>query len=355
MFSCKPDYEMAQRRMDAFWANDMVERPLVNIVFDKPGADRRERPAYPSHMDYWLDIDYRAEEASRNMENQVFYADAMPVVFPNLGPEILSAWAGCRYHFGATTAWSEPCIFDWEKDSEKAVIDTDHFLFQKLVDYTNLLIERGKGKFIVGLSDFHPGGDHLAALRDPANLNIDLIENPELVKAKLASSYQEYFKVFDFFCNMLKSAGMPISTWTPLTAMDRMYVPSNDFSCMISTKMFEEFFLPGIADECRFYGKSIYHLDGPNALRHLDLLLEIKELNAVQWVPGAGHEDVSQWIPVYQKVLAAGKSVQIMHVRPADLDILMENLPAKGIWLCMRDVKDEYTAQEVMKKISRWK
>jgi hypothetical protein len=41
------------------------------------------------------------------------------------------------------------------------------------------LFKAGEGHFIVGLTDFHSGGDHLAALRDPANLAIDLIENPE--------------------------------------------------------------------------------------------------------------------------------------------------------------------------------
>ncbi len=48
--------------------------------------------------------------------------------------------------------------------------------------------------------------------------------------------------------------------------------------------MFEEVFLPGIIEECSFYERTIYHLAGPGALKHLDSLLEIKELDAIQWV-----------------------------------------------------------------------
>jgi hypothetical protein len=69
-------------------------------------------------------------------------------------------------------------------------------------------------------------------------------------------------------------------------------------------------FLPGIVRECRFYERSIYHLDGPGALRHLESILSIPELNALQWVPGAGRENFSQWVQVYRQVQAAGKGIR---------------------------------------------
>ena len=354
MLEYKPEYEIAKRRMDAFWANELIDRPLVSITYLKEDAEWLTRPEYKSHEDYWLDIEFRAEEDAQYMKNLVFYADAMPVVFPNLGPGIFSAWSGCPYTFGQDTAWTNPCIVDWEQDYFRAVLDMSHPMFKKTEEYTRFLIEYGKGKFIVGLTDFHPGGDHLAALRGSDNLALDLLENPDFVKQKLTDSYLEYFKVFDYFCDMIKNAGMPITSWLPLVHDDRMYVPSNDFSCMISTAMFREFFLDDLVNECRYYKNNIYHLDGPGALHHLDTLLEINEINAVQWVPGAGHDDPKRWLHVYKRILSAGKSVQILNVKPQDLPFLMENLPPKGVWLYMTGIEDKYSADEVMKLVNKW-
>jgi len=354
MFKCKPDYETAQKRINAFWNHEETDRPIVSIAYEKPGMKPFPSKTYKSDEERWTDIGYLTESQAYYTENTVFCAEAMPVISPNLGPEILSAWAGCPYSFGETTTWSKPCVFDWDKDGPKAVISENHPLFKLLADYTKLLLERGKESFITGLTDFHPGGDHLAALRDPETFAVDLLENPVYVKAALKTSYSEYFRVYDFFVKMLKEAGMPISAWIPLTSETSMYVPSNDFSCMISSKMFEEFFLEGIAGECRHYDKSIYHLDGPNALRHLDLILSIPWLNAVQWAPGAGNYGVRRWIEVYKKILAAGKSAQIFPVMPDDLPFLMENLPARGVWLCVGGIEDDESAEAIMKKISGW-
>ena len=353
MFTCKPDYEQAQKHINAFWEHEDIGRPLVSLSYPKPNAKPFPHKQHATQEEAWLDLEYRMEQAAHWMENTVFYAEAMPVVMPNMGPEIISAWAGCPYHFGETTTWTDPCVFDWEKD--KAVIDMGHPLFRKLEDFTRLLLERGKGSFIVGLTDLHPGADHLAALRDPAQLAIDLLECPDVVKTKLAESYKEYFPAYDHFVDMLKQGGMPIASWIPIPSETRMYIPSNDFSIMISTKMFEEFFLDGLVQECKHYDKSVYHLDGPGALRHLDTLLGIKELNAIQWVPGDGQERVKPWIDVFKRILAAGKSVMAYPANMADLQLLMDNLPAKGLYIQMWGVGNEDEARDLMKIVEKWK
>jgi hypothetical protein len=299
--------------------------------------------------------DFRAEREAARLRNTVFYADALPIAWPNMGPEIFSAWCGCGYQFGDTTAWSFPCVNDWEKDGPKAVFNPEHPLFKKTVDYTNALLERAKGTFIVGLTDFHPGGDHLAALRDPQNLATDMLDCPELVAEKLASSYTEYFRVYDFFYNILVSAGMPITSWMSLIHEGRFYIPSCDFSCMISTEMFERYFLPGIAEECRFYERSIYHLDGPGALRHLDSILQIKELDAVQWVCGSGREGFARWLDVYKKIQNAGKGMPLS-ISLDELPLVFEALRPEGVWFSsISGITDRETADSVLKRIEKWR
>lgn len=358
MFTLQPEVDAISKRMRAFWAFDVLDRPTIDIKLPKPGAKPFPSKEYASWDEAWLDIDYRVEKTAYEMERTLFLGDAMPLAFPNLGPEIYSAWCGCGYSFTESSSWSTPAITDWETDADKVRLDMNHPLFKLLDRYTDLLAEVGKGKFMPGLTDFHPGGDHLAALRDPAELAIDLVEEPDRVKVELAASTPEYFKAYNHFYGKLKtlSPDAPISSWMgSLFGEGRFYIPSNDFSCMISTAMFEEFFLPGILEECRFYDQSVYHLDGPGALRHLDLLLAIPELNAVQWVCGAGNESFARWADVHRRIQKAGKG-NILYVTLEELPLVFETLTPQGIHFGhIQGIEDAETAREVMKRITAWK
>ena len=355
-FECKPDYEISHARYQAFWDRQIVDRPPVCFAFRREDAPPpKARPACPSWKDWWLDIDRRVDELAEGIEQTEYLYDALPIAWPNLGPEIFSAWCGCGYEYGATTTWSRPAIEDWDRDYDRARLDMGHPLFLKMVEFTEKLLRRGQGKFIVGLTDFHPGGDHLAALRDPQNLAIDVLENPDWIKKALTRSAPEFFAAYGVFYRMIHAAGMPTTSWTPLIHDGTYYIPSNDFSCMISKPMYDELFLPGIAQECAFYERSIYHLDGPGALRHLDSILEIPDLDAVQWVCGAGNEGYHKWVDVYQKIQRAGKGIQMMcHAR--ELDMIFETLRPEGIWFSSIDgVRDRETAARVVRRIERWK
>ena len=57
---------------------------------------------------------------------------------------------------------------------------------------------------------------------------------------------------------------------------------------------------------------SMYHLDGPGALRHLDRLLQMDKLKGVQWVYGAGQPSARYWLDVLKKIQAAGKNIQVL-------------------------------------------
>lgn len=349
-----PGFEMAMKRHEAFWEREIVDRPPVFITLPRAGAPVPPHKEYASFSDEWLDVEFRAERIAAELAAREYPYDALPVAFPNLGPEIFSAWCGCGYEFGETTTWSTPAIHDWERDAPGARLNMSHPLFKKMVDFTRLLIERGSGRFVVGLTDFHPGGDHLAALRDPMELNIDMIENPEWVDRMLSVSMADYYAAYGVFYHMIQAAGMPATTWLPMAHFGTCYVPSNDFSCMISKKMFDEHFLGGIRRECEFYERSIYHLDGPDALRHLDSLLDIEELDAVQWVCGAGNEGFARWRNVYKRIQDAGKGIWLI-CEAKELGDIFDSLRPEGVAFgSIGGIDSRETADEVVKRITRW-
>lgn len=355
-FALKPDYDEVKQRYDAFWHRDVVDRPPVSITFRSDNPVPKPQKEFASYKDWWLDVEFRTEEQVARLQNTIFYADALPIAWPNMGPEIFSAWCGCGYQYGERTTWSEPCITDWDADGDDAVLNMDHELFKLTDRFTDLLMEQGRGQFIVGLTDFHPGGDHVAALRDPERLAVDMIENREWVVRKLKSSADEFKTAYNYYYNKLRAADMPITSWTPLIHDGRYYIPSNDFSCMVSPEMFQEVFLPGIADECRFLDRSIYHLDGPGALRHLDALLSIPELDAVQWIPGAGNEGFTRWIDLYRRIQAAAKGIQIVGIDVSELPLLFDALKPEGVFISgLSGVPDTETADEVLKRLKNWR
>jgi hypothetical protein len=355
MFEYKPDFETSLMRMEAFWEGELVDRPVVQFQLEKPYHQRAPLPVsrHPTSAERWLDPQYQAEYALTSLGNQVFLGDTLPVAFPNLGPELFSALYGCPLHFGDYgTSWTDPILHDWSQ-AEQLRLDWDHPLLKALVAITDAMIEAGNGKFITGMTDWHPGGDAIAAFRDPQNLAVDLISNLSDVLTLLDRVTIDYYRLYDIFYEKLRAAGLPISTWTPLASTRKYYVPSNDFSIMISNKMYVEIFLPGIIQECQFLDRSIYHLDGPGALRHLDTLLSIPELNAVQFVPGAGNEVFSRWVNVYQRIQAAGKGAQV-NCRVDELDEVMHTLDPRHLYLNLTGVANQEQGLAILNQLEQW-
>jgi hypothetical protein len=355
MYEFKPDYERSKQRIDAFWEWELIDRPVVQFGLAKPPEERVSVP--PSHhatcAERWLDAEYQAELKLATLFNHEFLGDTMPVAYPNLGPEVFAALYGCPIHFGDYgTSWSEPILNDWSQVDEIG-LDWDSPYLHKLLEMTDVLLELGKGRYITGMTDWHPGGDCVAALREPQELAIDMLTHVDEVKELLARLEVDYFRVYDLFYAKLRAAGQPISTWLSLISEQKFYVPSNDFSIMISKEMFDDVFLPGIIRECQFLDRSIYHLDGPGALRHLDSILDIPELDALQWVCGAGNEGYHKWVHVYQQAQAAGKGIQVI-CQMDELDQVMETLDPLGLFLQVGGVPSREAAEWMLGTLEKW-
>ena len=102
--------------------------------------------------------------------------------------------------------------------------------------------------------------------------------------------------------------------------------------CCISVKV------PGQAaqampqTQCRFLQYPLYHLDGAEQIRHLDDLLSIPELRAIQWTQVAGQPPCTQYLPELKRIQAAGKNLVIL-VEPKQVEVLLENLSSRGLLL----------------------
>ncbi len=89
-------------------------------------------------------------------------------------------------------------------------------------------------------------------------------------------------------------------------------------------------------------------------LIHLDSLLAIAELDAIQWVYTAGTSRASDHIKLYQKIQKSGKGIQISEVFPDEIDFFTEHLNPEGIWMKVK-ARNLDEADYALKKISSWK
>ena len=197
-------------------------------------------------------------------------------------------------------------------------------------------------------------GDLPAALRDPQELCIDLAEDIDSVQAAVEYVTKFFPLMYEDLSKRIEAHGLPSTTWTPALHMGKSYVTSCDFICMISPAMFEATILPSLVEEMKYLERNIFHLDGPGALRHLDALLAIPQLNGIQWTYGAGNGPARRWMDVYKRVQAAGKNLFIALSDWQDLDAMIENLRPEGVWLVGLEAQSVEHHAEVVRRLERW-
>jgi hypothetical protein len=100
---------------------------------------------------------------------------------------------------------------------------------------------------------------------------------------------------------------------------------------MIGPAMFREFCAPYLRQEFASLDASEYHLDGPDAIKHLEALCAIPEMQVVQWQPGSGKGEAQDWTWLFQKIDALGKG-QILGGSPARIKRLRQLLRSNKIY-----------------------
>lgn len=325
----KDKWDKIEKRYLEYWNKENHESPLICAYSPKDGHVAKTISAPNTVQDKWLDTEYVIKAARENMSATYFGGDAIPTFNPNLGPDIFGAILGCELEFGQDTSWSIHNLHDWNNVPEFK-FDPENKWWKKIVEITEAAVEDSKGEYLVGVTDLHAGMDGLVSLRGPAELCMDLYDNPQPVKKAVFEHLEIFKEVYNKLFDMTQKYQTGTTNWMGVWHPQKWYVSSTDFICMISQDMFDEFVLEELKAELDFFDASIFHLDGPGALKHLDALLQLPRLNGVQWVYGAGQPTAKHWIPTLKKIQDAGKLIHL-HIFPEDLDTLLENIKPEGV------------------------
>jgi len=315
------------------WWNKSLDRPLIQIFSPKDMYIPSTLIDSYAFLRYYPDIDKALDMIFEDFSNIIFWKEAFPNIFVNLGPGCLSAYLGAELKFDAHagTAWFQGTF---SLESLKEITFNSENKWWK---YTLKCIEKALSRCqdaVVAFPDLLDTATVVGQLRGnyPTTLLKDMFTNRLMIKKVLERVHDIWFKCYDTLCEVMNCSENGYSTWAGLWSRSKHFVIQCDTIVYLSPKLFDDFIYPLIIEECERIPRTMWHLDGPLELNHLDKLLNVDELDAIQWIPGAGNPDAGNdcWVPLYKKILAKEKLLQIIVPSEKVLSILNKISP-KGV------------------------
>ena len=350
----KPDFEAALHRIEAWFNHETLDRPPVR--FAEHNADFASSPklagrTWPSLKARWFDAEFQVDLFLESIRGRTFYGETFPVFWPNLGPNVYAAFHGGELDYGEVTSWIRHSVHDWD-DLQRLKFSPDNEYFRGIDELTRVALEKCAGRFMVGYTDLHGSVDCVADWRDPQQLCLDIVDDPEKVHAMIRLANESFFPVFDHYDDVLKAHGQLSVTWMGIPSRGKMHIPSCDFTALTSTETFCQFYLPCVQNEVRRMTHNIFHVDGKGMLPHLDHILSIPQIHAIQWVQGVGDDlPILQWLPVIKKIQAAGKGV-LVDLQLSELEPFIAAIKPGGLYLCIS--ADENIQPDILKRVEKW-
>lgn len=352
----KPDWDQSKKRFAAWWHGEAEDRVLLQVFAPRKDVKDVSPPADPTTMEeLWLDVDRRIARFEYQMAHTYYGGDAFAYLDTNIGPGTMSLYLGAVPTFKPDTVWYGKCIDDITK-AQVPAYDENNRYWQFSLQLAREGVKRLKDRALVSFPDLIEGLDTVSSLVGNDELLFYLVDAPQHVHRFQEKLVDTYFEYYDRLYEIIKdedggSCFSAFQTWGP----GRVAKVQCDFSAMISPKMFEEFVVPYLARQCSRLDYSVFHLDGHCCLQHLDLLLSIKELNAIQWTPGAGQPLACDpcYISLYRKIRAAGKSCMIRGGTAEQARTIVEELGPEGLDIAI-GVGSEEEADEVVRQFYSW-
>ncbi|MBN1581712.1 MAG: hypothetical protein JXA89_13490 [Anaerolineae bacterium] len=237
--------------------------------------------------------------------------EALPIIRADLGPVALSSLLGGDRIFEADTAWT-PSLIDDDWSNTDWILHDDNPWWQRAISLMQCVARDAPGQYIVCSPGLGGTGEALLTLRGATALCMDVVQQPDRVQAAIEAIYPSWHRAFSTLYEIADAHGAHLVHWLALWSARPYLVAECDFACMIGPRHFENLFLPDIVRQASAVGRAVYHLDGPAATRHLDALLDVPQLQAIQFCPGAGAPSALPWIDMFRKIQNSDRSLQVI-------------------------------------------
>lgn len=357
----KENWPQTRENFVRWWRHDgLVVSPVMWGDYParrKPWDESTRPPPAPTNEARFSDPAYVAASAHWQLAQADCRLDAIPIAQVDIGPGSLAAYLGSEPRFGESTIWFDPVIH--EPDACPAIrFDAGNRWWQRQLELIDAVRLRAGGRYFVGCPDLVENIDVLSSLREAQQLMVDMIERPDWVKARLREITDAYFTVFDELYPRLRDPDGGMAFWAfALWGPGRTAKIQCDAGAMISREMFDDFAAPELRRQSSRIDHVMFHLDGTQAIQHLDTLLQIDEIDAIEYTAQAGIESGghARWWPLYRRIIEAGKSVQALDVRPDEVAPLLNAIGTKGVYLHVTGARTAADLEDLERIVQRYR
>lgn len=309
------------------WWRGELGRPLACVTLGDAFPSEKRTPAPLLSQSTCAQLEWSPEQVIEALDEELSHQEYLGDAYPRVGmdcfgPGVLAAFCGARLDNSSGAVWFFP-----EEEREISEIharyDPDSLWARRIKALYRAGRERWGSSVVMSMPDLGGVMDVVATLRGSENLLMDLYDDPEEV-LRLRDEVETAW--YEAYADMRAAMGPDAlyTDWCGLLSSEPSYVIQCDFCYMIGNGMFRQFVLDTLRRDTEKLSRLIYHLDGVGELNHLDDILALEKLDAVQWVFGDGKPGPMHWLDVYRKIRAAGKEIMIVG-RPGDyLDALNE-------------------------------
>ena len=332
----KVNMEAAKEKFRNYWAHKNTGRPLMCVIARRPEVEQYSdgTPVEGGYLDQicqgkyynmpeelkWKDMDDKYQDPQRIVDRYRYFCQTHAFLgesFPNLnidfGPGSLASYLGSEIGFKEDTVWFNKCLDSWD-GVPKLTFDPENKWFKKHLQLAKDCQALAGDDFYVDMPDLMENIDVLASLRGAQDILFDLLDEPEMIGERIQEVTDIYYEYYDRFYDVIKdeeggNAYTVFQIWGP----GRTVKLQCDFSAMMSPEDFRKYIQPSLRSQSENVDHVLYHLDGPAAIKHMDALMEIDGIDALQWTSGDAGPDgtLPDWDVIYDKAIAAGKSIWV--------------------------------------------
>ena len=332
----KVNMEAAKEKFRNYWAHKNTGRPLMCVIARRPEVEQYSdgTPVEGGYLDQicqgkyynmpeelkWKDMEDKYQNPQRIVDRYRYFCETHAFLgesFPNLnidfGPGSLASYLGSEIGFKEDTVWFNKCLDSWD-GVPKLTFDPENKWFKKHIQLAKDCQALAGDDFYVDMPDLMENIDVLASLRGAQDILFDLLDEPEMIGERIQEVTDIYYEYYDRFYDIIKdeeggNAYTVFQIWGP----GRTVKLQCDFSAMMSPEDFRKYIQPSLRSQSKNVDHVLYHLDGPAAIKHMDALMEIEGIDALQWTSGDAGPDgtLPDWDVIYDKAIAAGKSIWV--------------------------------------------
>jgi 5-methyltetrahydrofolate--homocysteine methyltransferase len=271
-----------KERIENWWNFGEQDRPLIFCSCWDP-----QKPPLDEITDlnsYWNSTDAIVGREMQKIERTLWFGEAVPYHYPEFGAAALSIMLGAGKEYIKTESIWAVEKFETVDQLTDISLNGNHDFYDLVWGTMKKSLESSKDHHLLGM--YCPGSpvDTLAGLMGTQNALLSLISDPGRSKKVLDKIFAVQVAEFEKYIAVLHADGYEYSTgWYGLWCGGRGTAIQEDCSCMLSSEFFREFCLPYVRDFIHCMDHSFYHLDGPDAARHLPIIRQIPDLYLIHY------------------------------------------------------------------------